>query len=97
MIQFPGSSLVKNLLANSGDANSILGSGRSLGKGNGLPTPVLLSGEFRRQRSLAGSMGSQRVGHNCAHTHNTVITCVLEPEVALASLRSTVWASRDWR
>ena len=58
MIQFPGSSLVKNLLANSGDASSIPGSGRSPGEGNGLPTPGLLPGELRGQRSLAGSIQS---------------------------------------
>ena len=33
-----------------------------------LPTPVFLSGEFHRQKSLVGSksMGSQRIGHNLA-------------------------------
>ena len=34
---FPGASAVKNLLANSGDANSVPGSGRSPGEGNGNP------------------------------------------------------------
>ena len=32
---FPGVSVVKNLPANAGDEGSILGSGRSLGGGNG--------------------------------------------------------------
>ena len=32
---FPGGSVVKNPLANAGDAGSILGSGRSPGEGNG--------------------------------------------------------------
>ena len=31
-----------------------------------LPTPVLWPGEFHGQSSLAGSMGSQRVGHDWA-------------------------------
>ena len=34
---FPDSSVVKNLLANAGDAGSIPGLGRSSGKGNGNP------------------------------------------------------------
>ena len=36
-LDFPGGSRVKNLLANAGDTGSILGSGRSLGEGNGNP------------------------------------------------------------
>ena len=50
---FLGGSVVKNLLANSGDTGSITGWGRSPGEGNGNP-PVLLPGEFPGQRSLAG-------------------------------------------
>ena len=50
---FLGGSVVKNLLANAGDTGSIPGSGRSLGEGNGNRL-VFLSGEFLRQRSLAG-------------------------------------------
>ena len=34
---FPGGSEVKSLPANTGDAGSVLGSGWSLGKGNGNP------------------------------------------------------------
>ena len=34
---FPGSSVVKNLLANAGDTDSIPGPGRSPGEGNGNP------------------------------------------------------------
>ena len=37
MLVFPGGSLVKNLLANSGDMGSIPGSGRSPGEGHGDP------------------------------------------------------------
>ena len=36
---FPGSSMVKNLPANAGDASSIPVSGRSSGEGNGNPLP----------------------------------------------------------
>ena len=49
--------VVKNLSANSGDirdVDSIPGSGRSPGGGNGLPTPIFLPGESHGQRSLAG-------------------------------------------
>ena len=38
---------------NAGDMGSIPGSGRSLEKGNGFPTPVFLPREFHGQRSLA--------------------------------------------
>ena len=37
VVGFPGSSVVENLPANAGDAGLILGSGRSLGEGNGNP------------------------------------------------------------
>ena len=33
-------------------------------RGEWQPTPVFLPGEYPEQRSLAGSMGSQRVGHD---------------------------------
>ena len=36
-MSFPGSSIVKNLPAKAGDMNSIPGSGRSPGEGNGNP------------------------------------------------------------
>ena len=36
-MDFPGGSVVKNLLANAGDAGLILGSGRSPGEENGNP------------------------------------------------------------
>jgi len=44
----------KDLPANAGDTLSIPGSGRSPGKGNGNPTPILLPGKSHGQRSLAG-------------------------------------------
>ena len=51
--------MVKNLPANAGDARDVgssPGLGRSPGEGNGNPTSVFLTGEFHRQRSLAGYM-----------------------------------------
>ena len=48
---FPSSLVGKESACNAGDPGSIPGLGRSPGEGN--PTPVLLPGEFHRQRSLA--------------------------------------------
>ena len=53
----PGGSVVKNLLANAGDARdagSISRSGRSPGGGNDNPLLAFLPGKFYAQRSLAG-------------------------------------------
>ena len=50
--QIPGCSDGKECICNAGDLGSIPGSGRSLGEGNGNPTPVFLPGEFHGQRSL---------------------------------------------
>ena len=53
---FPGE-VVKNLLANAGDARDMglsRGSGRSLGGENGVAAPVVSSGKTHGQRSLAG-------------------------------------------
>ena len=47
---FPGSSVVKNLLANAGDPDLIPGSGRS--PGDLQPTPVFLLGKSHSQGSL---------------------------------------------
>ena len=45
----------KESACNAGDPGSIPGSGRSVGEGNGYPrVPVILPGEFHRQRSLEG-------------------------------------------
>ena len=41
---FPGGLVVKNLHADAEDPDSIPGSGRSPGEGNGKPTPVFLPG-----------------------------------------------------
>ena len=54
---FPGGSVVKNLPANAeatGGAGSIPGSGRSPGKREWQPIPVLLPGKSWGQRNLAG-------------------------------------------
>ena len=54
--------MVKNLPANGENAGSIPGSGRS--SGGWQPTPEFLPGKLNGQKSLAGSMGSRRVGYN---------------------------------
>jgi len=51
---FPGSSVVKNPLANAGDAGLNPGSGRFPTGRNGNPLPVFLLGKFLGQRSLVG-------------------------------------------
>ena len=55
---FPGVSVVKNLLANAGDAGLISGSGRFPGEGNHIPTPVFLPGESHGQKSPVASQWS---------------------------------------
>ena len=64
---FTGNSVVKNSLANAGDASSIPGLGRSSGEGNGNP---LLSSCLGNpgQRSLVGysPWGCKRVGQDLA-------------------------------
>ena len=58
--------MVKNPPAITRDVDSICGSGRSLGVGNGKPTPVSVPGESHGQRSLAGygPQDCKRVGHH---------------------------------
>ena len=46
--------MVKNLTVNAGDVDSITGSGRSPGEGNGNPLQYFLPGKFHGQRRLAG-------------------------------------------
>ena len=62
---FPGGSVVKTLFAHTGKTDSIPGSGRSPGEGNGHPLSILAS-NFPLIEELGGlqSMGSQRVSHN---------------------------------
>ena len=50
----PGGSDGKESACNAGDLGSIPELERSSVEGNGLHTPVLLSGEFHGQKSLAG-------------------------------------------
>ena len=62
--EIPGGSVVKNSPANAGDMGSIPGSGRSLGEGNGLSTPVFLPAKSHGQRSLASYSPWGRIGHD---------------------------------
>ena len=54
----------KESACSAGDPSAIPGLRISTGKGNGYPLQLFLPGEFQRQRSLVGCMGSQRVGHD---------------------------------
>ena len=60
-----GGSVVKSPPAYAGDVCLISGLERSLGKGNGKPTPVLLPAESHGQRSLVSysPWGCKRIGH----------------------------------
>ena len=59
--------MVKNLPAMQVDQGSVPGSGRSIPwRREWQRTLVFLPGEFHEQRSLVGSIGSQRLGHNRA-------------------------------
>ena len=73
-VYVPCGSVLKNLPANAGDARhkgSIPGSGRSLGIGNGNPLQYSCLENFMKQEPGGQqSMGSQRVGHDSACTHN---------------------------
>ena len=68
MYYFPGDSDGKESTCNAGDPDSIPGSGRSPGRGNGNPLQysVFLPGEFHGQKLQ--SVWSQRVTHDRA-TH----------------------------
>ena len=65
--------MVKNLPAKAGDIRDeglIPGSGRSLGGGNGKPLQYsCLENPMDRGAWWAKSMGSERLGHDWAHTH----------------------------
>ena len=71
---FPGGSDGEEFAYSAGDPGSIPESGRTLGKGNWLPTPVFLPGKFHGQRSLAGysPWGRKRIGHDreTPHAHS---------------------------
>ena len=65
--------MVKSLPAKGGDARdrgSVPGVGRSLGEGNGNPTPVLLPRKAYGQRSLVGTVhGGHKESDVTEHTH----------------------------
>ena len=65
---FPGGSTVKNPPAHAGDAGSIPGSERSLGRGNGNPLP----GKSHGQRSLVHGIAKSQIQLSnwaCMHTY----------------------------
>ena len=65
MLGFCASSMVKNPLANVGEAGSILGSGRSPGEGKYNPLQYsCLGNPMDRGACQAIVHGAQRVGHN---------------------------------
>ena len=55
-----------------GDLGSIPGLGRSLRGGHGDPIQYSCVKNPHGQKSLAGYLGSQRVGHNCSTKHTRV-------------------------
>ena len=61
--------MVKNAPAISGDSCSIPGLERSPGRGNGNPLQYYcMDNSVDRGTGRLQSMGSEAVGHNCAHT-----------------------------
>ena len=62
---FPGDSVIKNLLANAGDAGSIPGSGRSPAVGNGNPFYCSFLGNLM-DRGAGRLNGTKRIGHELA-------------------------------
>ena len=82
LMGFPGSSTVKNLPAKAGDMDSIPGSGRSPGEGNGnlLQYSFQMPGKSCGQRSLAGysPQGHKRVGHDLATKNNNLSHSIYE-------------------
>ena len=70
ILGFPGGSVVKNLLVNSGDMGSIPRSGRSPGEENGkLLQYSCLENSIDRGAGGLQSIGSQRVEYNWAGMH----------------------------
>ena len=65
-MDFPGSSVVKNLPVNAGDVGLIPGLGRSPGERNGNPLQYSCPGKSHGRRSLAdySPWGHKRVGHD---------------------------------
>ena len=75
---FPGGAVVKNLPANAGDPrdlDSIPGSGRSPGGGNGNPFQYFLPGQSHGQASLVGySPCGCKESDTPEHTHVSGVT-----------------------
>ena len=73
LMSFPGSSIVKNLPAKAGDMDSIPGSGRSPGEGNGNPLQYsCLENSVDRgaeQATVHGVAERHDCVHTCAYTH----------------------------
>ena len=66
-MELPSGSVVKNLLANAGNACSIPGSGRSSGEGNGNPLQYFCLGSPMDRAAWNTTVhGLQRVRHNLA-------------------------------
>ena len=69
-LSFPDGASCKDLPANAGDADLILGSIRSSGGGNGNPLLCSCQGiPWTEETGGLQSMGSQKVGHNWASEH----------------------------
>ena len=72
--------MVKNLFANvgdTGDTGSILGSGRSLGGGNGNPLQYSCLGKSHGQRSLMGYSPRVTELNMTEQEHNLHVKCTL--------------------
>ena len=70
-VGFPGGSVIKNLLANAGDAGLIPGSGRCPGEENGNPLQYsCLENSMDRGSCRLQSMGSQRVRQDSVLNNN---------------------------
>ena len=75
-MDFPGGTVVKNLPASIGDTDSILGSGRSPGIGNGSPLQDSCLYNFMdRIPAVHGVARSQtRLSNSAQHTHARMTT-----------------------
>ena len=75
VVGFPSGSLVKNPLANAGDAGSVSGLGRSPEEGNDNPLQYSCLGNPHEQRSLeaCSPWGHQRVRYNLATKTTTQV------------------------
>ena len=83
---FPGGAEVKASGCNVGDLDSIPGSGRSHGEGNGNPLQyACLENSMHRGACGLHFMGSQRVGHNWA---TNIFTFQLPPEASTQQIPS---------